>query len=89
MNEDTRIILEELKGMRSDISEMKTDISELKSDVKTFKLKTENEIYPAIKVISENQDSLHKKMDYLLDEFTQIQIDMLKMRVSNLEAKTV
>lgn len=126
MSEDTRIILEELKYVRSDvseirteISEMKTDISELKSDVSGLKkdvselksdvsglktdvlnlkndmtivkLKIENEIQPAIRVLSENHISLHEKVDYLMKdkELTQIQIDMLKMRVSNLEAKII
>ena len=98
MNEDTRIILEELKGMRNDISELKTDVSELKSDVAvlkndmtTVKLKIENEIQPAIRVIGENHLSLHEKIDYLMADkkATQFQIDLLKVRVSNLEAKIV
>ena len=98
MNEDTKIILEELKGMRSDISELKNDVSELKNDVSELKndmtavkLKLENEIQPAIRIIGENHISLHEKIDYLMEEkkSTQFQIDMLKMRVSNLEAKMV
>ena len=91
MNEDTKIILEELKGMRSDISELKNDVSELKNDMTAVKLKLENEIQPAIRIIGENHISLHEKIDYLMEEkkSTQFQIDMLKMRVSNLEAKMV
>lgn len=120
MNEDTsKIILEELKGMRSDMREIKNDISELRTDVSDLKtdvavlktdvavlktdvdelkkdmsmvkLKIENEIQPAIRVLSENHLSLHNKVDYLMKdkEATQIQIDMLKLRVSNLESKIV
>lgn len=119
MNEDTRIILEELKGMRSDISELKSDVSELKTDVSELKtdvsdlksnvaelktdvatlkndmtivkLKIENEIQPAIRVIGENHLSLHEKIDYLMADkkATQFQIDLLKVRVSNLESKIV
>ena len=91
MNEDTRIILEELKGMRCDISELKSDVAVLKNDMTTVKLKIENEIQPAIRVIGENHLSLHEKIDYLMADkkATQFQIDLLKVRVSNLESKIV
>ena len=87
MNEDTKLILQELAEMKADMTEVKTELAntreELGQRIRSLELTLENETNHNIQIIAENHLDLNRK----LNEALKIEMDkeIFMIRFNHLE----